>query len=594
MKKLILFGSLLILIACSAHSAETLYVAVDGNDANPGTKEKPLANIQKALDSLTGQERTLILQTGTYYIDQPLRITLDGPPVKLAVRGQADQKPPVISGGKLITGWKEKEKGLAVTEIPEVKNGTWTFRDLYVNDARAVRARHPNTGYFLVEKSGEDRRTSFFYKDGDLRRYQDLENIELAFLHDWSMTRCPVKEIDEQARRLTVTTRIGCSMDFFAIDGWEPHPRYFLENSLEFLDAPGEFFLDTKNGTLYYRLKEGESVETLQAIAPKTSQLLLVSGSDTKATAGERLVFENLQFQHSAGTFPKPENTYWGIQATCHGSPSENGGEKQSTDPAALQFENVSRAVFKNCRFSHLGESGLWFAKNCFHCGVSRCLFEDIGGNGIMIGTHDGENTATDCTVEHCEVKEIGKTLFGAVGIWIGLSSGNRIVNNHVWSTPYSGISCGWRWSPEPTVAKNNRIEWNHIHHNMQILSDGGGIYTLGFQPDSSLSFNRIHDIPTCSGRAESNGMFIDEGSSGFMIEGNVIYDTEQSSLRFHQAYKNIVKDNVLSTPEGVPMIRYNSTPEERIELKNNTTPRSGSDELKDAIEQWDTSAKKK
>jgi hypothetical protein len=116
-------------------------------------------------------------------------------------------------------------------------------------------------------------------------------------------------------------------------------------------------------------------------------------------------------------------------------------------------------------------------------------------------------------------------------------------------------------WSTAPTPAKNNVIEHNHIHHVMQTLSDGGGIYTLGRQPGSSLTGNHIHDVPINLGRAESNGMFLDEGTDDFTIAGNLIYGIARSPLRFNMAGRNHVRENVLVVPDhDTPLIRYNST----------------------------------
>ena len=119
----------------------------------------------------------------------------------------------------------------------------------------------------------------------------------------------------------------------------------------------------------------------------------------------------------------------------------------------------------------------------------------------------------------------------------------------------------------------------------MQVLSDGGGIYTLGFQPDSLLVGNYIHHIPLNAGRAESNGMFLDEGTKGFTIENNFIHGTDKSPLRFHRADTNLVKQNYLIVPnDTVPMIRYNNTPEANITKVDNVTK---VDDLKNAIRSW-------
>ena len=584
-------------IACQALTIVplTCYVSPQGNDSNPGTKEQPFTTIQKAVDVISlrlndtnsrivnGKEADgvaggIFLAAGTYFLTEPIRITapisliggdgfpvIDGQVISDLTNSQIGGDGEVtISSGRKITGFTEVENGLVVADIPEVKAGTWNFRDLYVNDQRAIRARHPNTGYFRVEKSGEDRRTNFTYYERDLKKWKDLENTELVFLHDWSITRCPIKEINEAERRLTVPIRIGCALDFFTIDGWEPHPRYFVENSVEFLDTSGEWFLDTKEGKLFYHLKEGETADTIEVIAPVATQLLVVEGTaEQKVSVNIR----NIRFVHAA-YFPKPENTVWETQAAAFMTPGEQGGFLPS--PAAVHFEFAKNAGIVDCRFEHLGENGLWLSKGCSLCSIDKSVFRDIGANAIMIGTHDHQNTVESITVSRNLVEKAGETLYGAIGIWAGIVRNVNIDDNIIREVPYGGISLGWQWNPDPTPARENKISNNLIYNCMQTLSDSGGIYTLGYQPDSIIEHNIIHGIPHAHGRAESNGMFLDEGTKGFTIRNNVVFGTEQSSLRFHRADTNIVKDNILLNKPGVPMIRYNSTPEKNIELMNN------------------------
>ena len=568
----------------SAENNVMVHVAPGGNDSNPGTRDKPFATIQKAIDTLAYKEqeqKIIFVEQGTYFLTEPIRlkdsIRFIGQP-----RNMLNQSDVIISGGRKITGFKKVETGLVVAEIPEVKNGSWDFRDLYVNDKRAIRAREPNNDYFRIEKSGEDRRTNFIYNEGDLKNWKDLENVELTFLHDWSITRCPIKSIDESERRLTVPHRIGCDLDFFKIDGWEPNPRYFVENSIEFLDAPGEWFLDKKAGKLFYRLKEGESAESLEVIAPVLTQLFIVEGTPDKKING---VIANVRFSHAA-YFPKPADTVWEMQAAAYSSPGKSGDAILFPPSAgAVHLEFADNFNFDHCRFDHLGENGLWFSKGCSNCTVIGSQFIDIGANGIMIGTYRHENTAKNCSVTQSLVEQVGQTLFGSVGIWIGLTEQTVVSYSTIRNLPYSGISCGWQWNPEPTPAKRNSIIYNEIFDCMQTLSDGGGIYTLGFQPESLLAGNEIRGIPQAAGRAESNGMFLDEGSSGFTITNNVICETEQSSLRFNKAGKNTVMNNVLSNKEGVPMVRYDSMPEENIELIDNRNLQPNSKEFLDILE---------
>jgi len=125
----------------------------------------------------------------------------------------------------------------------------------------------------------------------------------------------------------------------------------------------------------------------------------------------------------------------------------------------------------------------------------------------------------------------------------------------------------------------------------MNILSDGGGIYMLGLQPGSKILNNHIHDVKINAGRAESNGMFLDEGITDVTVENNLIYNIAKSPLRFHRATTNLVKSNYLFCANGNPPIRYNTTKEEDIRKVDNKVFNEGEEkyqaELKKAIANW-------
>jgi len=144
------------------------------------------------------------------------------------------------------------------------------------------------------------------------------------------------------------------------------------------------------------------------------------------------------------------------------------------------------------------------------------------------------------------------------------------VSSNEIRDLPYTGISVGWSWNPMPTVCEGHLIAANNIHHVMQLLSDGGGIYTLGRQPGTVLRGNIIHDVPTNSGRAESNGVFMDEGSSEMLLENNIIYNVAKSPIRFHQAHKNTLRNNQLVSKPKIPPFRYNNTNEKILIMQGN------------------------
>lgn len=587
------------MVTCAADAAD-FFVAVDGKDANPGTQEKPFATIDRARIAVreivaAGPERdiTVVIRGGSYRIAEPI---VFGPEDSGTDRFSITYKAfpgekPVISGGRVISGWKVGADDIWTVELPDVKAGHWAFRQLFVNGQRASRAREPNKGYFRVEKVGADRRTNFRFREGDLRAYRNVQQLELVFLHDWSITRVPVKSIDEQNRKLTVQHQVGGPGSWTNMDWFEKQPRYYLENSREFLDSPGEWHLDGASGVLSYCPRPGEEIGEVEVVAPVTKQFLVVCGDVRKDRPVRNLHFVGLRFEH-AGWSP-PQGIYWGRQACTYWTPETvaAGRRHEEADPAAVQFDLAQSCSFEDGGVTHVGASGIWFGRSCQDNRLVGTVVSDTGGNGVMIGEGQvrnvGEdpwwetapeqpavrNTAANNVVERC-----GQELFGAVGIWVGLAGKTTVSHNEVRHHPYTGISIGWMWwnprsRPEPrkTPCEQTLVADNHIHHIMLTLSDGGGIYSLGTQPGSALRGNLIHAVPANVGRAESNGMFLDQGTGEFVIEGNVIYDVPRSPLRFHKGWTNLVRNNVLEVRPGVPTVRYNDTRTERITLEDNT-----------------------
>ena len=179
----------------------------------------------------------------------------------------------------------------------------------------------------------------------------------------------------------------------------------------------------------------------------------------------------------------------------------------------------------------------MWIRRQCRNVVVKGATFQDISGNALMLGDvadHGLEGTSSKISVQRCLVHYCGRQFFGSVGIWAGIARELEITHNDVTNMPYSGISLGWRWNDKPSSAGKNRVTHNKIVDVMQVLSDGGGIYTLGRQTESFLHENHIHGIPTNAGRADSNGIFMDQGSSGFTVADNLIYDVAKPPLRFH------------------------------------------------------------
>lgn len=593
--------------------ADDLYISPGGNDRNPGTSEKPLATPAFALEKAKQKFRrdgvkkiTLWFDKGVYHLDKTLDLSelkaLDGE-MELTFRA-AGQNPVVFSGGKKLTGWKKVQSGLWEVVVPKEFGPVSKIQELFVDGQRAIRARYPDSGYLRIRKAGEDRRTFFYFNPGDFPVPEKPCDTELILLHDWSISRIGVKQIDTGKNTLTAVDTIGARQpEFFNLDHWEPNPRYYLENAPEFLNVDFEWINLPEESLIRIKLPVQYDPEKMNITIPLNGELVRIQGNGEKPV--RNIAFKGIKFQYCA--WQVPEQGYCGVQA-CHFDPRPDTSG-WNVVPAAFYAEWAENITLVNCQFNNLGGSGLWFGPGCRNCSVSGSEFRDISGNGIMIGegqdrkvngkpwwSEAPEQVAVKNVIEDCTVTECGSRFSGAVGIWCGLTAETKISGCHVYNLPYTGISIGWMWSPVPTPCRANIIEHCHIHHIMQVLSDGGGIYMLGLQPGSKIISNHIHDVEINAGRAESNGMFLDEGTTDVVISGNLIYNIAKSPLRFHRATTNLVSENQLFCTGDNPPVRYNTTKEEDIKKVNNQIfyekDQEYSGHLKKAIDNWKTGTK--
>jgi hypothetical protein len=535
---------LLLAGASWATAASEFHVSPKGSDAAPGTKARPFATLQRAQEAVRKavaaglqEDVTVLLQGPTYELAEPLVFGPDdGGTVEHSVTYAAAPGGAVtISGGRRITGWKPAADGLWSAAVPE----GLTFRQLFVSDRRAIRARTPNAdeeppGWFLADASLSPDATEYrlVLPTDMVEEWANLTDVEVVTFGEWEIFRKRLAAVDVAEDALILA---GPHVPLASHPWNRPAAGkgFFLENARGFLDQPGEWYLDHATGVLTYWPLDGEDMAKAEVIAPVATGLLEMRGEPERPV--RNLHFRGLRFAHAE--WPLPEGGYQGVQA-CHYSVTGPDGVQWQVQPAALHFEFAEGCSVTDGEVAHVGGGGLFLDNGCHENLLDRNEVHDIGGNGLMVSAPDNSTPAPRGNrITNSRIHDCGVDYQGAVGIWNGMTEGTVISHNEVHHLPYTGISVGWQWNPEPTNCKGNLIEYNHIYECMRGLSDGGGIYTLGFQPGTVIRGNVIHDIrrgPFSVG-APNNGMFIDEGSKGFLFEGNVIWNTSATSVRHNQ-----------------------------------------------------------
>lgn len=558
MKTITALPLLLLTASCSLLPARRIYVSVSGNDQNPGTRNKPcmsLISAQKTVKLYRAQhpkrDIRVVLGDGTWYLNAPLTFSAeDGGSGQASVvwTGQSPAKT-IICGGKTITGFSDA--GYGIWWAP-VEPGLY-FEQLYIDDIRAVRARIPNATD-TMPRIYLNKSTWMHYPDSTVKNItvsvrdrdlfegiQPVGEFEAEFFKDWTVSRFRVSFLNADPAEIYLKPPFalfdGPYNSIFA--GNANRYSLFLQGDPAFLDEPGEWALDRQANRLYYKPLPGQAPGQVEVLAPVAEQLVIMKGECGGPI--ENFEFRNIRFEGCA--YRLPEFNHDGMQAGFYYPANTEATGRAGLVNPAIQMEWARNCRITDCRLVHVGGNGIYLREGCRDNRIENTYIEDIGATGVMIGlTFDPKADSlllpTNNIVTGCTVHQAGVAFQGAVGVWLGFCAGNEISGCEVYDLPYTGISVGWQWNPLPTSSKDNRILNNRIHHAMQVLGDGGGIYTLGFQPGSVIAGNDIHDIlrSELNHASDNNGMFIDEGSKGYRVENNTIRNTAHTCIRGHRA----------------------------------------------------------
>ena len=482
-----------------------IFVATNGDDRNPGTKQRPLATLARAqelvraMDKSQGTGIAVRIRQGTYYLEKPLVFTPeDSGTERCPVRFEAfaGEKVTLSGGTRLECRWTPYRDGIMMCHLPEWKKARTPFTQLFVNGKRQIRARYPNydpanplvwgSGYISVAQVPEPWPTTQFHFDPATFTSKkwarpDLAVVQMFPVAYWGSTQYQVKEIDWYSHLVKLgwggfqinelewgrtSTGVGADKFYASDDGQAPYKaRFYIENVFEELDSPGEWYLDGEKGILYYMPAEDVDLKTAKVEAAVLDQVVQFRGSQQDPV--RHISVSGFRIAHTASTFLKlyeaPSRGDW----TIH-----RGG--------SVFFEGAENCSVEKCFFDAVGGNGVFVNNYNRAIRIYGNKFTESGDSAIcLVGFEPAaqganhpvptENLISNNLIHDCGV--FGKQI---AGIFMSIALRNTISHNLIYNMPQAAITMNDGWGG------GHLIELNEIHSTVRETSDHGPISSWG------------------------------------------------------------------------------------------------------------------
>jgi len=502
--------SLYIVIPLSVDAQLSYYVdPVKGSDAYNGLSiDRPFKTINRARDivrtvnkNMTG-DIMVYLRGGVYKLNSTFRLlSPDGGTHQYNIVYQPyNCEKPILSGGVKVGGWVlyDAARNIYKASVDPALDS----RQLYVNGARAIRARSEDAAGWSESGDGYD-------CPAEVSQWKNISKVEVVSTMIWKCHRGPIASVSGGHATMSQPYWNFLHVQYNAPPAW-------IENAYELLDAEGEWYLDRTSAasTLYYKPRAGEDMSTAEVYLPRVQTLVSCSGVNN-------VEFRGIAFEHATWLFPNTANGFACLQADARISGSNENIYTQM--PGNIMLNYCSNVIFNSCTFTHLGSTALQLYSGCKNNTLYNNRFIDISGSAISIGNLNDsfpspENLIKDNTADNNFIARTALEYKGCVGILVGYTEHTVLLHNEMHGMPYTGISLGWGWSNTVTAAAGNEIAYNLIDSVMTSLEDGAGIYLLSAQPGTQVHHNYIRNEMN-----EGAALYADEGSSYMRIHHNVV-----------------------------------------------------------------------
>ena len=566
--------SLFLLSATLLPAQTTLFVAPNGNDKSKGTQKSPLQTLHRAkqLASQATGDITIYLMEGTYYLDSTLVWQADEvqPGSRITVKPYGHEAVRISGAKPLKVKWTPYQGDILQTKVSDAPK---VFDQLVVDGLLQRMARYPNYDSTAVRFGGV---AADAISPERVARWSNPEGGYLHASHrrDWGSMHFRIKGKKEDGK---LDLEGGWQNN--RLDGISANDR-MVENIFEELDAPGEWFYNSDNQTLYFYPQHGMSVPSVVEV-PQLAHLVELRGSAENPITNIR--FENITFEHTARTFMQPYEKLlrsdWGVY---------RGG--------AFLIEGAENCAISDCDFINLGGNGVFFSNYNRHNTVAGCHFTNLGASAVLfVGDPNAvrsplfdyfasqpfeeidrtvgpksNNYPTFCTVSDNLMHHIGTVEKQVAGVQLSMCSHITVAHNSIYDVPRAGINIS-----EGTWG-GHILEYNDVFDTVKETGDHGSFNSWGrdrfwFANAANMYryANQEPTLPLADARYTvviRNNRFrcdrgwdidLDDGSSNYHIYNNLCLN---GGIKLREGFDRVVENNILVNSTFHPHVWFDNS----------------------------------
>ncbi|MBO9565693.1 MAG: PDZ domain-containing protein [Niastella sp.] len=568
----------ILLLCMQTAAAKDFYVAVKGNDKNPGTKELPFATLERAKLEARKYKReqvTVYLMEGTWYLAAPLEFTEEdsrSSKTPLYFQAMNEGTPAVIKGSiRLRLVFKRHKKGMLRAQLPA---GLPAFDQFFVNDSLQVLARYPNFQREAMPLQGTA--ADAISKE----RVAGWANPAGGYIHALHASEWGGMHYRITGKETDSTLKIE--------GGWQNnrpslmHKKYrYVENIFEELDAAGEWYADHSRHTLYYKPAAGADMGTAVIEVPVLESLVTFKGKPNAPVRG--IYLKALRLQHTLRTFMLNKEPLLRSDWTIHRSAAVYfayteycGLEKcaiLSTGGNAVLFSNYNRhTIVYSCHIAQAGGGAVSFVGNPQSVRSPAFRYEQFVPYNQLDQTPGpiGNDFPDSCIVALSLIHDIGLVEKQVAGVQLSMARSILVARNVIYNVPRAGINIS-----EGTWG-GHQVCNNDVFNTVRETGDHGAFNSWGrdrfWHPNRAVmdSLMIAHPglwkldamLPThiYNNRFRcDNGWDIDldDGSSNYYIYNNICLN---GGLKLREGFHRVVKNNIIINNSFHPHVWFRNS----------------------------------